>query len=82
MKEFLEQDMDHYDSSMVQVDKLGGGFPRMVLVDENNNNLKAYDISKLTRAKIRQVFKALQIKIVKPLRPLNDIDDSKVIFFI
>ena len=77
-KEFLEQDFDHYDSSMVEVDYLGGGFPRVVLVDENNNNLKTYDISKLTRDKIRSVFKALKIKLVKPLRPLHDLDSSKV----
>ena len=77
-KEFLEQDFDHYDSSMVEVDYLGGGFPRVVLVDENNNNLKTYNISQLTREKIRAVFKALKIKLIKPLRPLHDLDSSKV----
>ena len=77
-KEFLEQDFDHYDSTMVEVDYLGGGFPRLVLVDENNENLKTYNISEVSRARIRQVFKALKIKLVKPLRPLQDVDDSKV----
>ena len=77
-KEFLEQDFDHYDSSVIEVDYLGGGFPRVVLVDENNNNIKTYDVSKLSREKIRAVFKALKVKLIKPLRPLNDIDDSKV----
>ena len=50
----------------------------MVLVDENKENLKTYDISKLTREKVRNVFKALEIKLVKPLRPLHDVDESKV----
>ena len=78
IKEFLEQDFDHYDPKIVEVDYLGGGFPRLVLVDENKENLKTYDISKLTREKVRNVFKALEIKLVKPLRPLHDVDELKV----
>ena len=77
-KTFMEQDMDHYDPKVVQLDKLGGGFPRLVLVDENGDNIKTYDISKINRVRIRAVFKSLEIPIVRPLRPLDVIDLEKV----
>ena len=70
--------MDHYDPKVVQLDKLGGGFPRLVLVDENGENIKTYDISKISRVRIRSVFKSLEIPIVRPLRPLDVIDLEKV----
>ena len=77
-KAFIEQDLDHYDPKMVVLDHLGGGFPRLVLIDGRKDNIKTYDISKINRTRIRGVFKTLSIPIVKPLRPLDDPDLNKV----
>ena len=77
-KLFIEQDLDHYDPKLVELDYLGGGFPRLVLVDEEGNNLKTYNLSELSRGNIRKVFKSLEIYTIKPLRPLDDIDSNKV----
>ena len=77
-KAFIEQDLDHYDPEMVVLDYLGGGFPRLVLIDGWKKNIKTYDISKINRTRIRGVFKTLEIPIVKPLRPLDDPDLNKV----
>ena len=63
---------------MVVLDYLGGGFPRLVLIDGWKKNIKTYDISKINRTRIRGVFKTLEIPIVKPLRPLDDPDLNKV----
>ena len=79
VKLFIEQDFDHYNQSLIEIDYVGGGFPRLVLVDEKGDNIKTYDISKLSREQIRQVFKALQINLIKPLRPLEEVDPNKVI---
>ena len=81
-KLFIEQDFDHYDPSLIKMDKLGGGFPRLVLTDEEGENIKTYNISKISRKQIRNVFMSLQISLVKPLKPLNEVDMDKVVYHI